>query len=113
METDVKAFFEKFKKDSGKMAQEMPNMMQAFQGLFKNVMKDGALDVKQKELIALSVGLAVRCEPCINLHVQKCLEAGASRQEILEAAEVVVVMQGGPSFTYIGKIFDALEALGK
>ena len=110
---NVKVFFEKFKADSGKIQQELPEMAKAFMGLFQAVMKDGALPLKVKELIALAAGITIRCEPCINLHVQKCLAAGATRQEILETAAVVTMMQGGPGFTYIPKVMDALEACGK
>ena len=76
-------------------------------------MKEGVLSVREKELIALAIGMAVRCDPCINLHVQKCLEAGATREQILEAASVAVMMQGGPTFTYLPKVVEALEALEK
>ncbi len=113
MSTEVKAFYEKFKTDSGKVHQALPDMTKGFMGFFQAVMKDGALTVKQKELIALAIGLAVRCEPCIYLHVQKSLDAGATRQEILETASVVAMMQGGPGFVYVPKVLDALEALGK
>jgi AhpD family alkylhydroperoxidase len=109
----VKSFYEKFKKDSGKMQQESPEMAKAFMGLFQCTMSEGALDVKTKELIALAAALAVRCEPCIYLHVQKSIAAGATRKEILETAAVVVMMQGGPAFTYTPKVIDALEALGQ
>ncbi|MBN1765470.1 MAG: carboxymuconolactone decarboxylase family protein [Sedimentisphaerales bacterium] len=107
---DVQEFYSNFKKASGKMQQALPEMVKGFGGLFAAVMKDGALDLKSKELIALAVGLAVRCTPCINLHVQKCLAAGATREEILDAAAVVVMMQGGPSFTYVPAVIEALEA---
>jgi AhpD family alkylhydroperoxidase len=110
---DVKNFYEKFKKDSGKMRQELPEMAAAFSDLFQSTMSKGTLDVKTKELIALAAGMALRCDPCIYLHVQKCLAAGATRKEILETAAVVVMMQGGPGFTYTPKILDALEALGQ
>lgn len=113
MSEAVKEFYSKFKKDMGKMQHDMPGMVKSFQGFFAEVMKDGALDAKSKELIALAAGLAVQCEPCIYLHVQKSLAAGATRQEILEAASVVVMMQGGPAFTHIPAVMDALEALGK
>ena len=110
---DIKAFYAKYKADSGKVQQSLPDMVKGFGGLFQNTIKEGVLSVKQKELIALAIGLAVRCEPCIYLHVQKCLDAGATRQEILETAAVVVMMQGGPGFVYVPKVLDALEALGK
>jgi AhpD family alkylhydroperoxidase len=74
-------------------------------------MKDGALTTKQKELIALGIAVAQRCEPCINLHVQKCLGAGNTSAEVLEAASVAVMMQGGPAYTHIPVVMEALEAL--
>lgn len=108
----VKAFYNEFKISSAQMQKELPDMVSSFMNLFQSVMKDGALDIKTKELIALSVALALQCEPCIYLHVQKSLAAGASRQEILEATSVVVMMQGGPAFTHVPPIIHALDALG-
>jgi len=111
MAGEVKKFIEDFSKSVEQMKSQAPDMVSGFGGLFGKVMKAGAMDVKTKELIALSVGLAVRCLPCIYLHVQKCLQAGASRQEILEAAGVVVMMQGGPSYTNVPEVIKALDEL--
>ena len=111
MSGEVKKFIEDFGKSVEQMKAQAPDIVSGFGGLFGKVMKAGALDVKTKELIALGVGLAVRCLPCIYLHVQKCLQAGASRQEILEAAGVVVMMQGGPSYTHVPEVIKALDEL--
>ena len=111
MSEDVKEFFSQYKKDMGKLQQLIPDTLKGFGSLFSGVMKDGALSLKHKELIALAIGCAVRCEPCINLHVKKCLDAGATKEEILDAVSVAVMMQGGPSFTYLPKVLQALEAL--
>ena len=111
--SDVKAFYDKYRKDFGKMQQSMSDTVKGFQTLFDSVMKDGALSLKHKELIALAIGVAVRCEPCINLHVKKCLAVGTTREEILDAVSVCAMMQGGPSFTYLPYVFDALDASGK
>lgn len=110
MSDKVKTFYEQYKRDFGKMQREMPDTVKGFQALFDGVMKDGALSLKHKELIALAISVAVRCEPCINLHVRKCLHAAATKEEILEAASVCAMMQGGPSFTYLPAVLDALEA---
>ncbi len=110
---EIKTFYEEWKSKTGAMQKELPDMMKGFQTMFGNVMKDGKLGLKEKELVAMAVGLAVRCEPCIYLHVQKCVDAGATREEILEAAAVVVMMQGGPAFTYMPKIIESLEAMGQ
>jgi alkylhydroperoxidase/carboxymuconolactone decarboxylase family protein YurZ len=47
--------------------------------------------------------------PCINLHVEKCITAGATPAQILEAAGVAVMMQGGPTFTHVPEVIRALE----
>ncbi|MGE3182131.1 MAG: carboxymuconolactone decarboxylase family protein, partial [Phycisphaerae bacterium] len=52
-----------------------------------------------------------RCEPCIYSHVEKALKAGATRDQILEAGGVVIMMQGGPGYVYFPKLLDALSAL--
>ena len=85
----------------------------AFGPFFHALMKDGALPVKQKELIAVGIAVAVRCEGCIDAHVEKCLKAGASSAEIMEAAGVAVLMGGGPAYTYAAVVAAALECAEK
>ena len=111
MAEEVKQFIEDFGKAVGQMKAQTPDLVSGFGGLFAKVMKDGALELKCKELIALAVGLAVRCKPCIYLHVQKALQAGASREQILEAASVVVMMGGGPAYTHVPDVMKALDEL--
>jgi AhpD family alkylhydroperoxidase len=111
MANETKEFFEKFKKDVGKMKELATDTVQGFSAVFSKIMKDGALGLKEKELVALGIAVAQRCKPCIRLHVQKCLEAGATKEQILEAASVAVMMGGGPAYTHIPVIIDALEVL--
>ena len=80
----------------------------AFGGMFQGLMKEGALDVKTKELIALAIGVASRCEPCIYAHVEKCIKSGATPEEIMDAAGVAVMMGGGPVYTYTPVVAAAL-----
>jgi AhpD family alkylhydroperoxidase len=91
----------------------MPEVFRGFSGLHQATIKDGAVPVKEKELIALGIGLAVRCEPCIYAHVEAALKAGATAQEIIETAGVAVLMQGGPTYTYLPRVTEALEALAE
>ena len=111
MENEVKKFFEAYRNDVAKMKEQTPDLVNAFGGLFSKVMKDGALSVKEKELIALGIGVTQRCAPCIRLHIQKSLEAGATKEQVLEAAAVAVVMGGGPAYTHIPIVINTLEAL--
>ncbi|AKJ63339.1 carboxymuconolactone decarboxylase family protein [Kiritimatiella glycovorans] len=107
---EVKKFYQDYKKDMGALKESSSEAMGAMGQLHKALMTEGALSEKQKELIALAIGVAVRCEPCIYLHTRDCLKAGASREEIMEAAQTAVMMQGGPAFTYLPKVLHALEA---
>jgi AhpD family alkylhydroperoxidase len=99
--------------DTKEMKELLPDLMTGFSGLFTRVFKDGALSVREKELIALGLGVAARCKPCIRAHVEKCLAAGAAKEQILEAASVAVVMGGGPAFVHVPEVIKALKELGK
>ena len=94
------------------MKARAPEIGRAFGPFFQGLMKEGALTVKQKELIAVGISVAVRCEPCIDAHVEKALKAGATGPEVMEAAGVAVMMGGGPSYTYAPRVAAALERLG-
>jgi AhpD family alkylhydroperoxidase len=108
---EVEVFFEKFKHDMVRMKEQTPDMINGFGGLFSKVMGEGSISVLEKELIAVAIGVAIRCEPCIKLHVKKCLDAGATKEQILEAASVAVMMGGGPAYTHIPVVIDTLENL--
>jgi AhpD family alkylhydroperoxidase len=111
MANEVKEFFENYRNDAAKMKEQTPDLVNGFGGLFSKVMKEGALSVREKELIALGIGVTQRCAPCIRLHIQKSLEAGATKEQVLEAAGVAVLMGGGPAYTHIPVVINTLEAL--
>jgi AhpD family alkylhydroperoxidase len=91
----------------------LPDLLKGFAGLHHAAMQPGALTAAEKELIALAIGLAVRCENCIYSHVAAALKAGATREQILETAGVAVMMQGGPTYTYLPRVIEALDALAQ
>jgi AhpD family alkylhydroperoxidase len=93
----------------GNLGKEMPEVMKAFGGLHHAAGSDGTLDAKTKELIALAIAVTVRCNGCIAFHVNDALNAGASREEILDALGVAILMGGGPSVIYSIEAMDALE----
>lgn len=111
MTSEGKEFYDKFKKAAAKMKEQAPDTVNGFAVMFSKIMQAGALSAKEKEFIALGIGVAQRCEPCIRLHVQKCLDAGATKEQILEAASVAVMMGGGPAYTHLPIVIETLEAL--
>ena len=91
----------------------MPDLIKGFGSLHQATMKPGALTVIEKELTAPAVALAIRCENCIYAHVQAAVHAGATREQVLDAAGVAVLMQGGPTYTYLPRVIESLDALAE
>ncbi|MPM56953.1 hypothetical protein SDC9_103770 [bioreactor metagenome] len=72
-----------------------------------------ALDAKTKELIALAIGVATRCDGCIGFHAKALARLGATKAEVHETLGVAVYMGGGPSAMYAanaGAAFDEFMA---
>ena len=90
---------------------ESKDTMGAFMQLHSTAMTEGELSQKNKELIALGIGIAAHCDGCIGAHVQAALQAGASKQEIVECINVAIMMGGGPAVVYGTQAFAAVEEL--
>lgn len=105
----MKEKMEKFKKAIGEVSMKKPEEMKKFGEFVAGVLKDGKLDLKTKELIAAGIAVAVRCPYCIGIHVEKAFKAGATEDEIIEAGMVAVLMGGGPSYTYLTDLVEAIK----
>jgi AhpD family alkylhydroperoxidase len=97
----------------GKLGRELPGPMAGFGQLHKHAVAEGTLSTKMKELIALGIGIAARCDGCIAYHVHDALRASASRQEIIETIGVAILMGGGPAAVYGAEAYEALEQFEK
>ncbi|WVH09902.1 MAG: Putative carboxymuconolactone decarboxylase family protein [Fluviibacter phosphoraccumulans EoVTN8] len=91
---------------------QVPEVQAAFSALHKASMQDGALDAKTKELIALAIGVAARCDGCIGFHTQALIKLGVTKAELTEMLGVTVMMGGGPSLMYAGETMRAFEEFG-
>lgn len=89
----------------------IPETMAAFGGLAKAAQTPGALERKTKELIALAIAVAGRCDACIGYHARGAGRAGASREEVAEALAVAIQMGGGPSVNYAADALRAFDQL--
>lgn len=86
-----------------------PDVMKAFSGLAQAALAPKALDTKTKELVALGIAVAIRCDDCIVFHVKAALERGASREEIAEVLSMAIYMGAGPSVMYANHAMEALD----
>jgi len=92
-----------------KFSKETPKQAQAFMNFLGATEEKGALDEKQKELISIALSVATHCKWCIAFHVKNALEKGATKEEILEAGWIAVLMGGGPALMYFMLVQKALE----
>ncbi|MDN0085527.1 carboxymuconolactone decarboxylase family protein [Crenobacter sp. SG2305] len=88
---------------------DQPELMKGFNDMAKAATKDGALNRKTKELIALALGVAARCDGCIGFHVQALVRLGVTKAELEEALGMAVYMGGGPSLMYAANALAAFE----
>jgi len=93
----------------GNFGSEAPGVMAGFSRLHAASVADGALSSKIKELIALAIGITVRCDGCIAFHVHDALKAGATPKEVAETIGVAIMMGGGPSVVYGCEAWQALK----
>jgi AhpD family alkylhydroperoxidase len=111
MSTEATSFYEQWAARMSHAKASAPDVVKGFGALYQGVMREGAITALEKELVALGIGMALRCDACIYTHADKARKAGATREQIMEAAGVAVMMQGGPTYTYLAKLVEALDAL--
>ena len=90
-----------------------PAVMKGFTDLGRAATAPGVLDTKTKELIALALGVAARCDPCIGFHMQALVKLGVTRQEIDETLGVTTYMGGGPSLMYAANAIAAFDEFSR
>ena len=91
------------------MRKELPDTMQGFSALSKAALAPGALSALDKELIALAIGVASRCDACIGFHVKALIRLGVSREQFMETLGVCTYMGGGPTLMYAAEAVRAYE----
>lgn len=93
------------------LRQGAPEVMKGFAALTQGAQGGAALDEKTKELIALALGVAARCAPCIAYHAEGAAKRGASRAEVLETMGMAIYMGAGPSVMYAAQALEAFDQL--
>lgn len=73
----------------------LPETAEAFGQMRNSIFKDGFLDVKTKELIAIASAVLMRCQFCVDAHSQRAVDAGAAKEEIAETIAVAMFVAAG------------------
>ena len=112
MESQIKLNDERLKL-LDKFKQALPDLMVPEFAVLDVVYKDGALSPKVKRLIALAIALRAGCTNCILAQTHRALEAGATKDELLETLAVEVSMSGTTGVAESLRVVKLLEELGK
>jgi AhpD family alkylhydroperoxidase len=89
----------------------IPAATDGFAALSKGVKDHGVLNFREKEYVALGIAVSQRCEPCILLHVEALMKAGATREQLGDVLAVSLQMGGGPALMYAAKALAAWDEL--
>ena len=81
----------------------------SFLELEEKAFSDGALSKKAKELMALSISIVTKCEPCMEWHLDQAMQNGATDREIYETIDVAMEMGGGQAGAYARFVLKAME----
>ncbi len=71
-----------------------PGAPEAFKQFMAAVTAPGTLDAVQKELMIVALSVAVQCEPCLRIHLEKCRNLGIAPERVREAAWMGVAFGG-------------------
>src|SRR3954469_15013468 len=77
-----------------------PEAFKAFVAFDAAALKDGAIPVKYKELMAVAVALTTQCPYCIEIHAKRAKQAGATEQELAETTLVAAALRAGAAMTH-------------
>ncbi|MGO4305894.1 carboxymuconolactone decarboxylase family protein [Cupriavidus sp. RAF12] len=88
-----------------KLDENAPEAMKSFLAFDYAVFADGALSVQQKQIIAVAVALTTQCPYCIALHTKAARDAGATNEQLAEAALVAAAIRAGGAVTHATHLF--------
>jgi AhpD family alkylhydroperoxidase len=86
-----------------------PDVMKGFSAMARAALEAKALDSKTKELIALAISVAIRCDACVAFHAEAAMQRGATREEVMETMGMAVYMGAGPSVMYAAQAVEAFD----
>lgn len=111
-ETDrVKEFSEFRQRMNERILGHDNQVVRRFFALDTQTYKDGALDLKTKELLGLVASMVLRCDDCISYHIAQCKEAGVSRDEFFETFSVALIVGGSIVIPHLRRAVDFLDRL--
>ncbi|HOW59544.1 MAG TPA: carboxymuconolactone decarboxylase family protein [Candidatus Omnitrophota bacterium] len=113
MEYNATQLLKQFNEAMVDIRKALPKEYEAFMKEKETVLKSGKIPEKTKWLLLLTASVTQKCPVCIPRAVQHCLDAGWTKEEMLEACMVAVLVGGSSAMTYVTFVDKAIEELKK
>lgn len=106
---------QEFRQQREKMNEKILNLnhlgIKRFFNLDSNTYNDGALPSQTKELLGLVASAVLRCNDCIDYHLEQCAKTGSTKDEIIEAMNVALVVGGSIVIPHLRHAINTIELL--
>jgi len=87
--------------------EKTPEVAKAFSEMRNSVYKEGALDLRTKELISIAASVLMRCERCTEIHAERAKKAGATDEQIAETIACVMFVAAGSQLSW-SRVYDTI-----
>ncbi len=108
---DLHEFREERQRKTDNLLKEDHRDLKRFFALDSAAYRDGALDGKTKELLGLVASTVLRCNDCIAYHCDQAVQAGWTREQILDALNVALVVGGSITIPHIRTVWEVVDQL--
>jgi len=108
---DPLEFAQRLRETNPQIRDACPEAFTAFLDFHEKALAPGRLDARTKELAALAVSVFSKCPYCIPYHVQRALNMGIGKEEMIEIGLVAVSLGGGATMTYVTQMIQAINEL--
>ena len=115
MNSEEKNRLEHFRQNRSKMNEKIFNLdhlgIKRFFNLDTNTYKQGALPAQTKELLGLVASAVLRCNDCIDYHLEQCANTGSTKEEIVDALNIALVVGGSIVIPHLRHAVQTMELL--
>lgn len=111
MPTKVKEFNEYRSKMNDKILASDNKVIKRIFNLDTNAFKEGHLPVKTKELLGLVASAVLRCDDCVQYHLESSMKHGVTKEEMMETMAIANLIGGTIVIPHLRRAYEYWEAL--
>jgi len=113
MSEEIKAFREYREEMNERLLAADNKIIKRIFNLDTNTYVDGALPARVKEMLGLATSMVLRCDDCVKYHLEKCMEQGVNKEELMEIFAVANLVGGTIVIPHTRRALEYWEALEK